>query len=85
MSNSRIAPPAEPHRRGTWLAFPATVAAALLIGLFLLILPGFIGVAILLGMGLLAIVAVGHYLAWGWWLGRLVHEERAEADSAERE
>lgn len=82
MDNAPTHRPDEPRRRGSWLTLPVTLMAVLGIGLFLLMLPGNIGVAIVTGLGLLIVVATGHYLVWGWWLGRMVREEAESNEDA---
>lgn len=65
-----------------------TVVMVLIIGFllsgFLLILPGFIGQAILIG-GLFLFVMTGfHYIVWGRWLTRVLREEALEEIEADQ-
>ena len=72
---------------GAWISiFLAGVAGlALFAGLFLLMLQfgGPLAVVAVLVFGLGGLIALFHYLVWGWWLGRTIREE-VEAEERER-
>ncbi len=56
------------------------VVATLLMGLIALILPGLLGVVLIIGG--LAWFGLMHYLVWGWWLGAYLRRqaEREQSD-----
>lgn len=54
------------------------LAVAILVGLFFLTL-GAVGPMIIIAGGVFALAAF-HYVVWGWWLSRYIHEEVAEED-----
>jgi multisubunit Na+/H+ antiporter MnhG subunit len=47
--------------------------------IFVLPLMGFLGIAMLIGGALFSVVVAGHYLLWGWWIRRILDEERDES------
>jgi hypothetical protein len=51
---------------------------AILVGLFFLTL-GAVGPMVLIAAGVFALAAF-HYVVWGWWLSRYIHDEVAEED-----
>lgn len=76
-------PEAEPTR-GSYLsiALAALLALAVFAGLFFLTL-GAVGPLVVIGGGVFAMAAF-HYLVWGWWLSRYIHEEVAAEEESER-
>jgi len=48
--------------------------------IFVLPLMGFLGIAMLVGGALFSVVVAGHYLLWGWWIRRILEDERARDD-----
>ena len=74
-------------RPGAWISIllAGVVGLALCAGLFLLMLQfgGPLAVVAVLVFGLGGVIALFHYLVWGWWLGRTIREE-VEAEERER-
>jgi hypothetical protein len=73
---------------GAWISIllAGVVAFALCAGLFLLMLQfgGPLAVVAVLVFGLGGVIALFHYVIWGWWLGRTIREE-VEAEERERQ
>jgi len=44
----------------------------------LLVCTGFHPLSYFISSGIFVFAAL-HYIIWGWWLGRMIHEEEAEA------
>jgi hypothetical protein len=61
------------------------VGLALTIGLFVLMLQfgGPLAIAAVLVFGLGGVIALFHYVIWGWWLARTIREE-VEAEERKR-
>ncbi|MBI84502.1 MAG: hypothetical protein CMJ81_15010 [Planctomycetaceae bacterium] len=82
MKTSRSSPPDPPSpNRGS--LFPVLLAILFfsLVSLVLIFLTlGSFGL-ILLAAGGLFLAAGLHYLAWGWWLGRVIREEEADEEN----
>ena len=58
------------------------VIASLILGLIAMILPGVLGIILVLGS--LAWFGVLHYALWGWWLGGYLRRlEAAESEKSE--
>ena len=66
--------------RGSFLSIllAGLLALAILVGLFFLTL-GAVGPMVLIAVGVFALAAF-HYLVWGWWLSRYIHDEVEEED-----
>jgi hypothetical protein len=64
---------------GAWLSIllAGVIGLALTTGLFVLMLQfgGPLAVVAVLVFGLGGVIALFHYLIWGWWLGRTIREE----------
>jgi hypothetical protein len=76
------------RKRGSWLSILLAAIAGLVVcaGLFLLMLQfgGPLAVVAVLVFGLGGVIALFHYLVWGWWLGRTIREE-VEAEERDRQ
>jgi hypothetical protein len=74
-------------RPGAWISIllAGVVGLVLFAGLFLLMLQigGPLAVVAVLVFGLGGLVALFHYVVWGWWLGRTIREE-VEREERER-
>ena len=72
---------------GAWISIllAAVVGLLLCMALFVLMLQfgGPLAVVAVLVFGLGGVIALFHYLVWGWWLGRTIREE-VEAEDRER-
>ena len=79
--------PDPPPKPGAWISIllAGVVALALCAGLFLLMLQfgGPLAIVAVLVFGLGGVIALFHYLIWGWWLGRTIREE-VEAEEREQ-
>ncbi|MEX2025762.1 MAG: hypothetical protein WEH44_00655 [Pirellulaceae bacterium] len=79
--------PDQAPRPGAWISILLAGVAGLqaIAGLFVLMLQigGPLAVAAVLVFGLGGVIALFHYLVWGWWLGRTIREE-VEAEERER-
>jgi hypothetical protein len=85
--------PAAPRRPdpspkpGAWISIllAALVGLMLTMALFVLMLQfgGPLAIVAVLVFGLGGVIALFHYLIWGWWLGRTIREE-VEAEERER-
>jgi hypothetical protein len=66
---------------GAWISIflAGVIGLALTTGLFVLMLQfgGPLAVVAVLVFGLGGVIALFHYLVWGWWLGRTIREEVA--------
>jgi hypothetical protein len=84
-------PPAPPEQRptaGSWISIllAGVTGLVLCIALFVLMLQfgGPLAVVAVLVFGLGGVVALFHYIVWGWWLGRTIREE-VEAEERARQ
>ena len=63
------------------------VLLAALVGLALIVAMVFLSAGIFAGVVVMAVGVFGiaglHYIVWGWWLSKLIHEEQ-EAEAAEQ-
>jgi hypothetical protein len=82
-----LQPPQRPtpaSKPGGWFSILLAGVAGLVLcaALFLLMLQfgGPLAVVAVLVFGLGGVVALFHYLAWGWWLGRTIREEVEQED-----
>ena len=79
--------PEQRAKPAAWISLLLAGVAALAVvaGLFLLMLQfgGPLAVVAVLVFGLGGVIALFHYLVWGWWLGRTIREE-VEAEERER-
>jgi hypothetical protein len=87
-SPSGLAPTRDERPRvGAWVSILLAGVAGLAIcaGLFVLMLQfgGPLAVVAVLVFGLGSVIALFHYLIWGWWLGRTIREE-VEAEERQR-
>ncbi len=73
---------------GSWISIGLATVAALVIcgGLFVLMLQfgGPLAIVAVLVFGLGGLVALFHYLVWGWWLGRTIRDEVEAEERAEK-
>ena len=74
----RPAKPEPPQSRSSASAVIMLVIIGLLLSGFLIILPGFIGVALVLGGVMFGGIMAFHYLVWGRMLTRILQEEALE-------
>ena len=72
-----------PTRRGSWTTIATAFSGMLIVTLFLVMLPGMIGIAVAIGMWMLLSLFAFHYLVWGWWLNKMVKSEGTSEDSLE--
>ena len=72
---------------GAWISIllAGVIGLALCTGLFVLMLQfgGPLAVVAVLVFGLGGVIALFHYVIWGWWLGRTIREE-VEAEERQR-
>ena len=73
---------------GAWITIllAGVIGLALTSGLFVLMLQigGPLAVVAVLVFGLGGVIALFHYLVWGWWLGRTIREEVAAEEREKR-
>jgi hypothetical protein len=73
---------------GAWISIllAGVIGLALTTGLFVLMLQfgGPLAVVAVLVFGLGGVIALFHYVIWGWWLGRTIREE-VEAEERDRQ
>ena len=71
-----------------WLSIllAGVIGLALTTGLFVLMLQvgGPLAIAAVLVFGLGGVIALFHYLVWGWWLGRTIREEVEAEERSKR-
>jgi hypothetical protein len=83
-----VRPSGERPKTGAWISILLAGVAGLAIcaALFMLMLQfgGPLAVVAVLVFGLGGVVALFHYLAWGWWLGQTIREE-VEAEDRQRQ
>jgi membrane protein implicated in regulation of membrane protease activity len=80
--------PEQTPKTGSWISILLAAVAALSIvaGLFVLMLQfgGPLAIVAVLVFAIGGVIALFHYIVWGWWLGRTIREE-VESEERKRQ